>query len=186
MVGSAGGVAISEHDIALGVVTSSLETDWKPPELGFMAVLGVELIYIALSDRKLFPDCQLEGWTESWNSRKLWFDKPDMETPDRTPTIMASIHLFRGWRTSSARSTCIGEPELLRELVDLASTKLTGYTILYYEPRPGLQRLDVYRPGNQAGQQVPRAAQAVAEALVNRGYVVKIPGPPGGEDLLPA
>lgn len=184
--GFSGGIAISEHYIALGVVTSSLEIDWKPPELGFMAVLGVEPIYIALSDRKLLPDCQLEGWTESWNSKKLWFDKPDMETSDRTSTIMASIELFNDGERVALALTCVGQPALLRELVDLAGTQLAGYTILYYEPRPGLQRLDVYRPDNSAGQQALRAARAVAAALVSRGYVLKIPGPPGSEDLLPS
>jgi hypothetical protein len=183
--GFSGGIAISEHDIALGVVTSSLEINWQPPELGFMAVLGVEPIYTILSDRRLLPDCQLEGWTDSWNSRKLWFDKPDMETSDETSTIMASIELFNDGGRVALALTCIGQPVLLQELVDLASTHLTDYTILYYEPRPGLQRLDVYRPDNSAGQQVLIAARAVAAALVNRGYVAKIPGPPGGEDLLP-
>jgi hypothetical protein len=184
--GFSGGIAISENDIALGVITSSLETDWKPPELGFMAVLGVEPIYIALSDRKLLPDCQLEGWAEAWNSRKLWFDKPDIETSDRTSTIMASIELFNDGERVALAFTCIDQPALLRELVDLAGTQLAGYTILYYEPRPGLQRLDVYRPDSSAGQQALVAARAVAAALISRGYVAKIPGPPGSEDLLPS
>jgi hypothetical protein len=184
--GFSGGIAISEHDIALGVVTSSLEIDWKPPELGFMAVLGVEPIYIALSGRKLLPDCQLEGWTDSWNSKKLWFDKLDMESSDRTSTIMASIELFNDGERVALVITCIGQSELLQELLDLASIQLAGYIILYYEPRPGLQRLDIYRPDNSAGQRALIAARAVAAALISRGYVAKIPGPPGSEDILPS
>ena len=48
--GFSGGVAISEHDVALGVITNSLIPDHNPSELGFMAVLGVEPIYVALSE----------------------------------------------------------------------------------------------------------------------------------------
>ena len=59
-----------------------------------MAVLGVEPIYVALSEHSMLPDCQVEGWAESWNSRKVWFDRPEMGTSDRTSTIMASGKSF--------------------------------------------------------------------------------------------
>jgi hypothetical protein len=61
--GFSGGPAISEHDVALGVVTRSLDMNNNPPELGFMAVLGVDPIYALLAEHKLLPDCQLEGGT---------------------------------------------------------------------------------------------------------------------------
>ena len=161
--GFSGGIAISEHDIALGVVTSSLGIEWQPPEFGFMAVLGVEPIYTTLSDHRLLPDCQLEEWTDCWNSKKLWFDKPDMEALDQTSTIMASIELFNDGERVALALTCIGQPALLQELVDLASTQLTGYTILYYEPRPGLQRLEfivrITQPDSKPLQQLARSQQ---------------------------
>jgi hypothetical protein len=182
--GFSGGVAISEHDVALGVVTSSLETNDNPPELGFMAVMGVEPIYVALSHQKLLPDCQLGGWTESSNSKKLWFDKLDSETLDRTSTILASIELFNDGDRVALALTCIDEPALLPRLVDLASSQLLNYTVLYYKPRPGLERLDIYRPDNSAGEQALIAARSVAAELISLGYVAKSPGPVGSEDLL--
>jgi hypothetical protein len=98
---------------------------------------------------------------------------------------MASIELFNDGERVALALSCLEEPELLQELVDLAGRQLADYTVIHFEPRPGLRRLDVYRPDNSAGQQALRAAQAVAAELTSRGYVAKTPGQPGSEDLLP-
>ena len=49
-----------EHDVALGVITNSLIPDHNPSELRFMAVLGVEPIYVVLSERPSV--CQTAKW----------------------------------------------------------------------------------------------------------------------------
>jgi hypothetical protein len=183
--GFSGGVAISEYDVALGVITRSLTRDDKLLELGFMTVLGVEPIYVALSDNRLLPDCRVEGWAEFWDTSKLWFDKPELETAARKSTIMASIELFNDDERVALALTCIDDPALLQELAGLANNQLADYPLIGSEPRPGLQRLDVYRPDATAGQKALTAAQAVAAELINHGYVAKIPGPPGSEKLLP-
>lgn len=56
--GFSGGVAISEFNIALGIITESLLSDHKPPELGFFAVTSIECIYECLDAHKILPRCQ--------------------------------------------------------------------------------------------------------------------------------
>jgi hypothetical protein len=56
--GVSGGVAISEFGFALGIITQSLLSDDKPPELGFFAATSVECIYECLDEHKILPRCQ--------------------------------------------------------------------------------------------------------------------------------
>ena len=56
--GFSGGVAISEFGFALGIITESLLSDHKPPELGFFAVTSIECIYDCLDAHKMLPRCQ--------------------------------------------------------------------------------------------------------------------------------
>lgn len=175
-------IAISSC-LILATVTA-LAND-NPLELGFMAVLGVEPIYATLSEHKLLPDCQAQGWDEFWNSSELWFSKPDLKTSDKVSTIVASIELFDDGKRVALALACKDEPELLRELVELVRSQLNDYVLTQSEPRPGLQRLDVQHPDASAGEQALAAARAVATRLIERGYVANIPGPPGGEGLLP-
>jgi hypothetical protein len=182
--GFSGGVAISEYDVALGVVTSSLVPDNNLSEFGFMAVLGVDPIYIALSERGLLPGCQVEGWAEPQNSRKVWFDHPEVDASGRTSTIMASVELFDDGGRVARALTCMDDPALLQALVELAHNRLADCTLIESEPRPGLKRIDVYSPGASAGQQALTAARAVVAELRSNDYVPKIPGLPGSEDLL--
>jgi hypothetical protein len=66
--GFSGGLALSEHDFALGLVSSSLIRDHAAAELGFMAVISVEPIYECLAAHKLLPACQKVGWNDFWNT----------------------------------------------------------------------------------------------------------------------
>lgn len=65
--GFSGGLCIIEWDFALGVVTESLVRDNKTEELGFMAVLSVEPIWVCLEHHKLIPTEQKEGWDGAWD-----------------------------------------------------------------------------------------------------------------------
>jgi hypothetical protein len=56
--GFSGGVAISEFGFALGIITESLLSDNKPPELGFFAATSIECIYECLDAHKILPRCQ--------------------------------------------------------------------------------------------------------------------------------
>jgi hypothetical protein len=66
--GFSGGLALSEYDFALGLISSSLTNDHKAAELGFMAVISIEPIYECLALHKLLPECQKAGWNDFWNT----------------------------------------------------------------------------------------------------------------------
>jgi hypothetical protein len=66
--GFSGGLALSEYNFALGLISSSLTNDHKAAELGFMAVISVEPIYETLALHKLLPECQKAGWNDFWNT----------------------------------------------------------------------------------------------------------------------
>jgi hypothetical protein len=58
--GFSGGVAIYEDGTALGVVTSSLNMNYEPEQLGFFAVLSIEAIMSCLIANRLYPEVQRE------------------------------------------------------------------------------------------------------------------------------
>jgi hypothetical protein len=66
--GFSGGLALSEYDFALGVISSSLTKNHEAAELGFMAVISVESIYECLAEHKLLPEIQKKGWDDFWNT----------------------------------------------------------------------------------------------------------------------
>jgi hypothetical protein len=86
--GFSGGLAVAEDEYVLGVITSSLLTNQKESELGFFAVLSVEPIFVCLSEHKMLPACQAEGWDGLWNLDKV---------ADVTQNRFES-HLHRGLR----------------------------------------------------------------------------------------
>lgn len=51
---------------ALGVITESLLTQEQTPELGFMAALTVEPIYVCLGKHRILPRSQSDGWGGLW------------------------------------------------------------------------------------------------------------------------
>jgi hypothetical protein len=65
--GFSGGVAISEYNFALGLVTQSLFTDELPSELGFFATTSIGIIFETLVLHKVLPECQKEGWDGTWD-----------------------------------------------------------------------------------------------------------------------
>jgi hypothetical protein len=66
--GFSGGLALSEYDFALGVISSSLIENHEAAERGFMAVISVESIYECLAEHKLLPEAQKQGWDDFWNT----------------------------------------------------------------------------------------------------------------------
>jgi hypothetical protein len=66
--GFSGGVAISESDFVLGVVTESLVINDTPSELGFLNVLSVEPIFECLGKNKMLPACQRGRWEDFWST----------------------------------------------------------------------------------------------------------------------
>jgi hypothetical protein len=67
--GFSGGLALSEYDFALGVISASLTKNHQAAELGFMAVISIEAIYECLAAHKLLPEVQKQGWDDFWNTQ---------------------------------------------------------------------------------------------------------------------
>jgi hypothetical protein len=65
--GFSGGLCLIEWGFALGVITESLVTGGQAPEMGFMAVISVEPIFVCLQHHKIMPRIQQEGWDGLWD-----------------------------------------------------------------------------------------------------------------------
>jgi hypothetical protein len=63
--GFSGGVAFSEWDFALGMITRSLILNDGLENLGYMSVISVEQIWVCLAQHDCIPDAQGEGWKPS-------------------------------------------------------------------------------------------------------------------------
>ena len=206
--GFSGGVAISEDPIVLGVITRSLLSGDQPTELGFMAVVGVEPIYVCLAEHKLLPDCQAEGWEDFWNTSKLWFSspgterssilsfEPNVEIPGRplgypvegyekSVRIVADVALFDDGKRVALMISCKDNDKLLRELLTVVRNELADYSLTQSEARPGVQRFDIQPWDTSAGQHGLAAARAVAALLIRHGYVPQQWESPDGTDLHP-
>jgi hypothetical protein len=71
--GFSGGLAISEYDFTLGVVSRSLLRDQQVEQLGFFSVLSVEPIFECLSWHRLLPEAQRKRWGDFWNTTTTGF-----------------------------------------------------------------------------------------------------------------
>jgi hypothetical protein len=80
--GFSGGVAISEWDFVLGVVTESLVMNNMPSELGFLNVISVEPILECLGKGKMLPACQSEYWDDFWSTETVFLLRPSGEPFD--------------------------------------------------------------------------------------------------------
>jgi hypothetical protein len=71
--GFSGGPAISEDGYVLGVITESLIVENQPAELGYLAVLSVEGIYVCISHHRIVPKHIDEEWDGFWNTENSMF-----------------------------------------------------------------------------------------------------------------
>ena len=65
-----GGVAFSEWDFALGLVTSSLVKNEAPEELGFLTIIGVEPILECLGAHGILPKKDAELWGDLFDRKE--------------------------------------------------------------------------------------------------------------------
>jgi hypothetical protein len=89
--GFSGGLALSEYDFALGVISWSLIKNHEAAELGFMAVISVEAIYECLAAHKLLPEVQKAGWNDFWNTDNWDFL---VERQLGAAELLASVSLY--------------------------------------------------------------------------------------------
>lgn len=64
--GFSGAPCLVEWDFALGLVTESLGMNNQPAELGYMAVLSVEPLFVCMQHHGIIPAVQKEGWDGLW------------------------------------------------------------------------------------------------------------------------
>lgn len=157
--GFSGGLALHEHDFALGVITQSLIQGGQPTELGFLSVLSVEPIYECLAQHKLLPECQKGGWNGFWNT----------ETADfvgEGGLMVASVSCHddgkRFYFEVNAR-----EPQSLAVGADAGLAVLAGTTYQEEKLRADWFRYYVKAPPDEASTLVKAAAKA-AEAAIKR------------------
>lgn len=65
--GYSGGPCLSEWDYALGLVTESLVVEGQPTELGYLAVLSVEPLFVCLQHHGIAPKALREVWGDFWD-----------------------------------------------------------------------------------------------------------------------
>lgn len=70
--GFSGGPALTEHGLALGLVTEALGRGDQPAELGYLAVLSVEPIYVCLAHHKIMPPAIHAEWGEGDADKSFW------------------------------------------------------------------------------------------------------------------
>lgn len=157
--GFSGGLAYSEYDFALGMVTRSLLVNGDSVESGFMSVVGVEPIYHCLGHHKLLPDCQAEQWDGLWNTINV-----DFLTPDNYG--VASVGVFDDGKSFYVEIHCDVDMNTFWAML-AAAREAAGGTVAYTEIREGMGRLhlpDHAEAGSARALAAGRAAVAVIRA----------------------
>jgi hypothetical protein len=169
--GFSGGLALSEYGRMLGIITSSLVTNHQFVELGFMAALTVEPIYVCLADHKLLPDCQADGWDGFWNEASTYFvARDDASAPDGVVggRTRASVHVFDDGKTVALTVSCDDEELFVRAIAE-ATGHLSGQTFVIEEKRPLMQKIHVSGELSSVQKKVGAAAKAVAHVFQGSG-----------------
>lgn len=169
--GFSGGLAVSEREIALGVITSSLLTNDNQLELGFFSVLSVEPIYNCLASHKLLPKCQAEGWDDFWNIEPEYFSRPDHgPTIGGGLRIEASVGVFDDGHKFYLELSCDGSTDLVALILRRAEEHLSSFGIRHHGVRPGLVQLHIENPTVETRAKLDDARQAACDALIEAGY----------------
>jgi len=70
--GFSGGLAITDYECALGVITESLNANGKPTELGYLAVLSVQPIFVCLGHHRIMPEQMRKQWLRAGDDKTIW------------------------------------------------------------------------------------------------------------------
>jgi hypothetical protein len=165
--GFSGGLALSEYGFALGVISSSLTSDEKAAELGFMAVISVEPIYECLALHKLLPECQKEGWNDFWNTDSWDYVVPNELGLEGTATVSLyndgkRLYINLYCRDRNAMDRC------LEAVASMSEGKEVTYTSVMHA------RLTFDGSHDEAMMAARKAIAVACEALAGFGYQ---PGP---------
>lgn len=170
--GFSGGLAATESGYALGVITQSLLNGNVPEQLGFMAVLSVEPIYVCLAEHRLLPACQTETWQDFWNTESVaYYEKGTVRW--KGGVMAAQVEWTNDGRKQLFRVLCPDEAardEAVRTIVSAMAA---------FGPEVSLEgksaRIELVRP-DASHDEVKAAAQAAVAILDKAGYV-RMAGP---------
>jgi hypothetical protein len=169
--GFSGGLVITEDELALGVVTSSLLGNNAAAELGFCAVMSVEPIYVCLSSHKLLPGCQSEGFEDFWNLESEYlFDRGEQQGLFARQ-IVGSIGLFDDGCRMYLELSCDTNQAVLEEAINVACACLAPFSPRRVEIRPGMIQLHVNIATEEARGAFERAQHAARGAMAEAGFV---------------
>lgn len=177
--GFSGGIAVTESEVALGVVTSSLLTNGKESELGFFAVLSVEPIFVCLAEHKMLPACQAEGWDDFWNLDKIadFYDPTQDSDAPLSITVLASIDVFDDGKRFYIEVTCDKDKNLLEKAIASAEHELMECATRRVEVRPGMVKVEICTFSSENSELLVRAADAVSNVFIGVGLVPRRPIP---------
>lgn len=90
--GFSGGLVLTESGFALGVITKSLIMNSQPEQLGYMAVLSVEPIYVCLAENKLMPQSIATQWDDFWNEEHVSFVRLNETRCTEIPVASVTVY----------------------------------------------------------------------------------------------
>lgn len=170
--GFSGGLAVTESEIALGVITSSLLTNARESELGFFAVLSVEPIYVCLAEHKMLPDCQAAGWDDCWNLDTLYFHPPSQDANViRNSLLTASVSVFDDGKRFYIEISCDEDTNILEAALATVERELKNCATQRIEVRPGMVKIAIASPNSETGELLRRASNAASQVFIAAGLI---------------
>jgi hypothetical protein len=175
--GFSGGLALSEHEFVLGLVTESLARDHAAAELGFMAVLSVESIYECLAAAKLLPACQKTGWDDFWNTKHWIFVT---EVPAGHREGRATISLCDDGQQVYVELDC-REPEAMKRGLAAVMESAPSGRIAIARHDELRARFSFFPYDKDTVALAERAAGIACSAMIQFGYKKEVHVRPGGQ-----
>lgn len=174
--GFSGGVAISEENYAIGLVTRSLVTEVGSVESGYMAVLGVEPIYQCLARHKMLPAVQSDSWGGEWNTDTLAFTGPGIAPfiIDGIPIpqlvqYTGFISVFDDGKRSYVGISC-DDSHHLEAAENSAKESLASRFVRSVANSQRSRKIDVATLGESTDDAALKAAQAASAVMLSLGY----------------
>lgn len=178
--GFSGGVAFSEDNYALGLVTRSLVTEKGSVESGYMAVLGVQPIYECLAQNRMLPAVQSDTWDGHWNTDYLTLTGPGNslgplaglplgELRHTIATVTAMISVFNDGKRSNVKISC-DSPDHQDAAIHAALSVLADRVGGSNADGARSHTIHVVSVGELMDDTAHKAAQAASGVLLKLGY----------------
>lgn len=172
--GFSGGVALTESEIVLGVITRSLLSADTNEELGYFTVLSVEPIYQCLSENKILPDCQAEGWDDLWNTEALCdFYDPEKPTADiagviTAPLNVAHLSLFDDGKRVHLEIIC-NDSSIFEQSLKIAELSLRDFGLTRQTIREGMVKLKIDGSYDRVVEVAKHTAEIIRKTFLDLG-----------------